>query len=421
MVRLLAALALIACVALPARASGTARVMGMFPSSAGTPQATPLPMLDSKVDVVVRGPIVETIVTQRFANKSERAIEATYIFPLPYDAAVTAMEIRTGARTIRAAIEKREEAQRRYEAAVTAGMSAAVLDQERPDVFTQTVAAIPPKATVEVVLRYDTLARYASGTWQLVLPMVVAPRYVPGTVSGRPTMGTGRAPDTERVPDASRVTPGTGPDAGGATKVSIHFAEPVSDVTSPTHELADTTAPDVAFTDPHSDHDAVIRWKATVPAAGWVEPGTRGGFAAVIVEAPAAPARKAGSLRALFVLDRAATMRGDATIVAQPLVRALFGALGASDRVAVTGSDRVAWSAPADALRAIEAAWLQPGGPLDLTLVLRAAKPVGAPMILVSDGLVADYLAAIAAAKALRVPTWSSTGRTSCPGSSAIG
>lgn len=404
MVRLLVALALVASVALPAAASGTARVMGMYPSSAGAPQAAPLPMLDSKVDVVVRGPIVETVVTQRFQNKSERAIEATYIFPLPYDAAVTAMEIRTGARTIRAAIEKREEAQRRYEAAVTAGVSAAVTDQERPDVFTQTVTGIPANGTVEVVLRYDTLARYASGTWQLVLPMVVAPRYVPGAVSGRPTTGTGRAPDTERVPDASRVTPGTGPQAGGATKVSIHFAEPVTDVTSPTHELTDTTAPDVALTDPYSDHDAVIRWKATVPAAGWVEPGTRGGYAAVIVEAPAAPARKAGSLRATFVLDRAATMRGDANIVAQPLVRALFGALTSSDKVSVIGAGAASWAAPADALRAIEAAWREPGSPLDLTMVLRAAKPDGAPLILVSDGLVADDTAAIAAAKALRVP-----------------
>lgn len=404
MVRLLAALALVACVAMPARASGTARVMGMYPSTAGAPQATSLPLLDSKVDVVVRGPIVETVVTQRFSNKSERAIEATYIFPLPYDAAVTAMEIRTGSRTIRAAIERREEAQRRYEAAVTAGVSAAVTDQERPDVFTQTVTGIAANGVVEVVLRYDTLARYGAGAWQLVLPMVVAPRYVPGAVSGRPTTGSGRAPDTERVPDASRVTPGTGPQAGGATKVAIHFAEPVTDVTSPTHELIDTTAPDVAFTDPYSDHDAVIRWKATVPAAGWVEQGARGGFAAVIVEAPPATARKAGALRAMFVLDRAATMRGDANIVAQPLVRALFGALGSSDRVSVIGSGAVPWSAPTDALRAVESAWLQPGTPLDLTMVLRAAKPDGAPLILVTDGLVADDTAAITAAKALRVP-----------------
>lgn len=386
-----------------ARASGTGRAMGMYPTTAGPAAAAPLPMLESKVEVTIRGPLVETVVTQKFINRGDQAIEATYIFPLPIDAAITAMAIKTGPRTIKAAIEKREEAQRRYEAAVSAGVAAAVLDQERPDVFTQTVAAIPPKATVEIVLRYDSLARYADGTWQLALPMVVAPRFVPGTVSGRPTTGTGRAPDTDRAPDASRVTPGTGPAAGGATHVAIHFAETVSDVTSPTHELADAKGPDVAFTDPHSDHDAIVRWKASVPSAGWVEAGARGGYAAVIVEAPAAPARK-GATRVLLILDRAATMRGDANVVARPLVRALFGALTPADKVAVIGSDRIPWGPPAEALKGVEQAWTRPGAPLDLTGVLLAARPEGAAIVLVSDGLVADDANVIAAGKKLGVP-----------------
>jgi Ca-activated chloride channel family protein len=408
MVRPFAALALVlALVGLAgsARASGSSsRLMGMYPATTGATTPPPLPMVESKIDVIVRGPIVETVVTQRFTNRSDRAIEATYIFPLPLDAAVTAMSIKTGTRTIKAAIEKREEAQRRYEEAVSAGVSAAVLDQERPDVFTQTVTAIPAKGTVEIVLRYDALARYASGTWQLVLPMVVAPRYVPGTISGRPTTGTGRSPDTDRAPDASRVTPSTGPQAGGATHVAIHFAEPVTAVTSPTHELADAKAPDVSFTDPHSDHDAVIRWTAKVPAAGWVEQGARGGYAAVIVEAPpSAPARK-GALRMLLVLDRAATMQGDANVTAQPIVRALFGALTPADRIAVLGADKSTWSPPADALRGVEAAWQRSGGALDLSRVLATARPDGAPIIVVSDGLVADDAAVLAAGKKLGVP-----------------
>ena len=403
MVRPLAALALVLTLvglAPSARASsGTSRLMGMYPAGAGNPP--PLPMVESKVDVIVRGPIVETVVTQKFTNRGDKAIEATYIFPLPLDAAVTAMSIKSGTKTIKAAIEKRDDAQRRYEAAVSAGVAAAVLDQERPDVFTQTVAAIPPKGSVEIVLRYDALARYASGTWQLVLPMVVAPRYVPGTISGRPTTGTGRSPDTERAPDASRVTPATGPQAGGATRVAIHFAEAVTAVTSPTHELADAKAPDVSFTDPYSDHDAVIRWTATVPAAGWVE---QDGFAAVIVEAPATAGPRKGALRMMLVLDRAATMQGDANITAQPIVRALFGALTPADRITVLGLDKSTWSAPADALRTVEAAWQRSGGALDLSRVLDTARPDGAPILVVSDGLVADDLAVLAAGKKLGVP-----------------
>ena len=107
-------------------------------------------------------------------------------------------------------------AQQHYEAAVRAGVTAAVLDQERPDIFTQTVTGIPPRGTVEVTLRYDALAHFYDGAWGLALPMVVAPRYVAGTATSRPTTGTGRAPDTDRAPvfacdaAASRVRGQTG-------------------------------------------------------------------------------------------------------------------------------------------------------------------------------------------------------------------
>ena len=386
-----------------ARASSGARVMGMYPTSGrGAATLVPLPMLESKIEVTVRGPIVETIVTQRFHNRTDRATEATYIFPLPVDAAVSAMWITTGSRTIKAAVEKRDDAQRRYEAAVRSGVAAAVLDQERPDVFTQTVSAIPPKGMVEITLRYDSIARHADGTWELVLPMVVAPRYVPGAVSGRPTTGTGRAPDTDRSPDASRVTPPAAPDAGGTTTVAVTFVDPVTQVSSPTHELAGKGSA-FTFSDPHSDHDAVLRWRATASGAGWLEAAVDGGYAAIVVAAPAAAPRK-GPTRVVLVLDRAATIKGDATIVAQPFVRALIGALGASDKIAVIGSDRFAWRSPADTLRAIEQTWTRPGTPFDLTRVLADAKPDGAALVLVTDGLVADDLAAIAAAKRLGVP-----------------
>ncbi|MBA3453422.1 MAG: hypothetical protein H0T42_10055, partial [Deltaproteobacteria bacterium] len=396
-------LALVLAFAPGAHASSGNRVMGMYPTSSGSPtSAPPLPMLDSTIEVTIRGPIIETIVTQRFHNRSDRATEATYIFPLPVDAAVSAMWITSGSRTIRAAIENRDDAQRRYEAAVRAGVAAAVLDRERPDVFTQTVSAIPAKGTVEVSLRYDTVARYADGTWELVLPMVVAPRYVPGAVSGRPTTGTGRAPDTDRAPDASRVTPPTAPNAGGATTVAIAFIDPVTHVASPTHELAGSAAA-FTFTDRHSDHDAVVRWRTTTTGAGWIEAAGDGGYAAVVVSAAAAAPRK-GVVRLVLVLDRAATIKGDAMVVVQPFVRALLGALGNRDKIGITGGDQIAWRSAPATLRTIEETWMRPGAPFDLTRVLETAKPDGAAIVIVTDGLVADDRAAIAAARRLGVP-----------------
>jgi Ca-activated chloride channel homolog len=398
MVRLALVAAAVA-IAVPAHAAELPGVMGMYPTQGGPPLA----MLDSTIDVRVRGPIAEATVTQTFRNGTDRATEATYIFPLPPDAAVSAMAITVGARTIRAAIETRDQAQQRYERAVAAGLGAGLLDQERPDVFTQTVSAIPARGTVTVTLRFDTLARYAGGRWELVVPLVVAPRFVPGVATGRPTTGTGRAPDTNRAPDASRVTPGGAPAAGGRTELRLELADGVADVASPTHELV-AAGRGYALVDPHSDHDVVVRWRAKLPAAGWVEAADDGGgYAAVVVEAPPAAARNA-ALRVMVVLDRAATTRGDASAVQRPLVRALLGALGDRDRAAVTGSDTLDWQAPEQLLRALDERWGRPAGAFDLTKLLAQTRAGTAALVLVSDGLVADDRAAIAAAAKLGGP-----------------
>ncbi|HEX5061320.1 MAG TPA: VIT domain-containing protein [Kofleriaceae bacterium] len=390
--------ALAVAIAAPARASSVLPGrMGMY-----TQQGAALAMTDSKIVVRVRGPIAEAVVTQTFKNDLDRVTEATYIFPLPVDAAVSAMEIESGARTIHAAIEVREQAQQRYETAVAAGVGAALLDQERPDVFTQTVSAIPAKGTVVVTLRFDTVARYHGGHWELVLPMVVAPRYVPGSANGLPTTGTGRAPDTDRAPDASRVTPGGAPGAGGKTDVVLELGNDVDDVSSPTHDLVKEKA-GYALHDAKSDHDAVIRWRAKVPAAGWVEASDDGGFAAVVVEARA-PAAKKSPLRMMLVLERAATTRGDADNVKHPLVRALLGALDSKDQVSLAGSDKLDWRAPDAVLRVLEDSWHKAGGPFDLTKTLQQLRSNGAPLVLVTDGLVADDRAVLVAAAKVGAP-----------------
>jgi Ca-activated chloride channel homolog len=404
MVRLGLVVALIGLWCGPAYAVEGARPMGLYAGSNGPSLA----MQDSRIDITVRGPILETVVVQRFRNTTDRATEATYIFPLPADAAVSAMAMQIGARTIHAAIERRDAAERRYEAAVAAGVAAARLDQERPDVFTQTVSAIPANGVVEITLRYDSLARYEAGTWELVVPMVVAPRHVPGTASGRATTGSGRAPDTDRAPDASRVTPAASPGAGGSTAVTIHFTDEPAELTSPSHELGGSRR-EATLSDPRSDHDAIVRWRAPAASAAWVERDGDAGYAAVVVAAPPAAPRKA-AVRVILAIQRAATTRGDADVVERSLVRALLGALDRADRVRVIGSAAIAWSAPDDARKALERAWGAPAGPagpagmFDLTRVLDTARPEGAAILLISDGLVADDAAAIAAARRLGVP-----------------
>jgi len=389
-------LALIWLAPLVAHAGSLPRAPGMYTAQT----QAPLPMLDSKIAVTVRGPIVETMVTQTFKNDSDAATEATYIFPLPADAAVSAMAIDLGTRKIHAAIEARDKAQARYEEAVAQGLGAGMLEQERPDVFTQTVSAIPARGTVTVTLRYDATAHYGDGTWELALPLVVAPRYVPGTASGRPTTGSGRNPDTDRSPDASRVTPHALPNAGGSAQIELAFQTAVDNVTSPTHTINRESA-HYSITDPKSDRDLIVRWHAKPPAEGWVETETNGtGFAAALVVGPAA-APHASAARCRLLLDRAATTRGDGDIVERALVRALLGALDAKDRAALATGDLVA---PADLQHVVDESWANGNRVFDLTRELQRTRPAGAPLIVITDGLISDDAAAIAAAKQLGVP-----------------
>ena len=165
-----------------------------------------VPLVHTDVVVDVRGLVAAATVTQQYVNSSTAPIEAVYIFPLPHDAAVNDMEIRIGNRVIRSEIHEREEAKRVYVAAKSQGKRAALLEEERPNIFTFSVANIMPNDHIDVRLRYVEPLRWEEGRIRLVFPMVVGPRYIPGTQAVGHA-GTGWASDTNAVTDASRITP----------------------------------------------------------------------------------------------------------------------------------------------------------------------------------------------------------------------
>jgi Ca-activated chloride channel family protein len=106
---------------------------------------------------------------------------------------------------VRGKILRREEAQAVYDAAKSGGQVASLLDQERPNIFTQSVANILPGEKVRITISYVETLKYEAGSYEFSFPMVVGPRYMPGTATGQ--KGTGTSPDTTQVPDASRISP----------------------------------------------------------------------------------------------------------------------------------------------------------------------------------------------------------------------
>src|SRR2546426_8357682 len=154
----------------------------------------PLKHTDVKADI--SGFLSRVTVTQEFENPYQEKIEAVYTFPLPQDAAVDDMTMKIGDRIVRGKIKRREEARAIYEAARDKGYAAALLDQERPNIFTQAVANIRPGEKVTVTLRYVETLKYEEGAYEFVFPMVVAPRYIPGRPIGKQVGGC--APDSTR-------------------------------------------------------------------------------------------------------------------------------------------------------------------------------------------------------------------------------
>ncbi len=163
------------------------------------------PLEHTDVEGWVTGDIAHVRVTQRFGNPFPTPLEAVYVFPLPENAAVNDMVMRLGSRTIRGVMQKREEAKATYERAKQEGKTASLLEQERPNIFTQSVANIMPGDRIEITIWYVQDLRYDAGKYNFVFPMVVGPRYIPGQATGQ--QAGGWAPDTDRVPDASRLTP----------------------------------------------------------------------------------------------------------------------------------------------------------------------------------------------------------------------
>lgn len=137
------------------------------------------PRLKTDVAIEVSGPVARVKVTQRFLNPSKGWVEGTYVFPLPENSAVDELRMQIGDRFIEGKIKPREEARQIYEQAKEEGKKAALLEQQRPNIFTNEVANIGPGETIVVQIEYQQTIRQSGGEYSLRFPMVVAPRYNP--------------------------------------------------------------------------------------------------------------------------------------------------------------------------------------------------------------------------------------------------
>jgi Ca-activated chloride channel homolog len=165
----------------------------------------PLDMLD--IRAVIAGTTASVELAQGFRNPFDVPLEATYIFPLPDRAAVTAMRMEAAGHVVEAVLKERGQARTDYDTAVAQGRRAAIAEEDRPDVFTMRVGNILAGEQVTVRLRLVEPLPVEDSEITFRFPLVVAPRYIPGSPLGGGPAGSGVAADTGAVPDASRISP----------------------------------------------------------------------------------------------------------------------------------------------------------------------------------------------------------------------
>jgi len=242
----------------------------------GAPSNQELPLERTDFDVDVAGAVVGATVTQRFTNTYKQPIEVVYAFPLPQRAAVDAMEMKIGQRVVTASIARRDEARTAYVQAVREGRRAALLEQERPNIFTFSVGNIDPGATIDVKLHYFEVAQYDHGVYEIALPTTIGPRFIPGDKiggnSGNAQSGLGMKADTDRVPDASRISPGYQVNTGAKLGVHVRIdagtgSADIDSVTSPLYPI-DVAKPSTKVADVRlknqaeiPNKDFVLQWR----------------------------------------------------------------------------------------------------------------------------------------------------------------
>jgi Ca-activated chloride channel family protein len=324
---LLAVLWLAALGASPLRAE-TGALTALGPD--GAPRAS-CPLQHTDVRATVSGFVARVVVTQEFVNPLAEPIEALYTFPLSERAAVDAMEMRTEGRVVRGTVKEREEARRLYEAARAAGQLTSLLDQERPNVFTQSLANLRPGAAVSIRIEYVEPLLYDAGRFELSVPTVVGPRFIP----------------PGQVPDADRITPPVTPEGTRAghdlsIAVDLDAGVPIRAVTSALHAI-DVERPSharatvrLAAGRERPNRDFVLRWtvggrdvQSTVLAHR--RPGEDGYATFVLVPPARVPAQAVAPKEMIFVVDRSGSQSGLPLMKAKETLHWVLDHLGPDD------------------------------------------------------------------------------------------
>jgi Ca-activated chloride channel family protein len=301
----------------------------------------PAVRVDTQIEAQVNGMVARVTVRQQFRNDTPEWMDAVYVFPLSEKAAVDRLEMHIGERVIVGEVREREVARKVFEQARARGQRASLVEQERPNLFTSSVANIPPGETIDVDIGYLESLDYTHEEWRLRIPLTITPRYIPGATTDAAT-----GPTTSAVPDATQITPPIDPggprsqrasirvtvDAGFrlATLRSVHHAVQVSE------RERSYAVQSIAASVP-ADRDFELVWSpdlGSAPgAAAFTESSGADTFVLLMLVPPHETAASPPAAReVIFIIDTSGSMEGPSIRQAKAALQLALERLAPRDR-----------------------------------------------------------------------------------------
>lgn len=303
-----------------------------------------VPLLFTEVDIDVTGQIARTVVSQHFKNPTSEWSEGIYLFPLPPDAAVDQMRMKIGDRLVEGKVKEKQEAKATYQKARSDGKRAALVEQDRPNLFTTSVANIPPNGEITVRIEYQQSLAWRDGRFSLHFPMAVTPRYAP---LKPPTQELN---ETVNLVDGWLILPGERPhqlmaDTRGneqraRIQVQLKPGFEIENIESTSHNLVQTETGDgyrLALANPSipADRDFILEWyplMSNAPQASFFSETTEQGNYGLLSLMPpsmidwALPPREV-----TFVIDTSGSMAGESIVAARKALLAGLAGLKPND------------------------------------------------------------------------------------------
>jgi len=322
--------------------------------------AIAFPLRHTDVHAQVDGMAAIYTVTQTFENPFDEPIDAVYLFPLGDEAAITDYAITVGDRTIAGEIQKKEDARRTYEEAKAQGQTAALLEQEKQNIFKQRIANLAPHEAISVRMQYMELLGYDDGQYEIDVPLTIGPRYLPQEGTGDNPIGSHVAGESGR-PGVTSIPYADASVAGSTVSFSadIDAGVPVLGVASPSHQLVvregGATRRHVELADASElpNRDLVVRYKTAseqTMVGLLAHRMDKHGYFTLYVQPKAA--YKTGDItprEVMVVIDTSGSMNGQPLAQAQKVARALVDSLQPTDTfdvMAFSGSTQAMASAP---------------------------------------------------------------------------